>query len=134
MTTRAVTIFNGCYTITSPSGNHRTFEIRTTLKGNLKGKRILALLVGPDNTRSFKGFAFVNDDGIKIWSKFAADGVYEKYAKMLWSLATEGDKSPYHAAGCRLLVEGRCCICNRRLTTPDSIRLGIGPECRSRTS
>ena len=28
--------------------------------------------------------------------------------------------------------EGRCCRCNRRLTDPTSIELGIGPECRKK--
>jgi len=26
--------------------------------------------------------------------------------------------------------EGACCVCNRPLTDPESIRLGIGPVCR----
>ena len=25
--------------------------------------------------------------------------------------------------------EGRCCACGRKLTTPESILSGIGPEC-----
>jgi hypothetical protein len=25
--------------------------------------------------------------------------------------------------------EGRCCVCGRRLTTPESIEAGVGPEC-----
>lgn len=25
--------------------------------------------------------------------------------------------------------EGRCCVCGRRLTTPESIAAGVGPEC-----
>lgn len=31
----------------------------------------------------------------------------------------------------KLLIyhEGRCCVCGRRLTTPESIELGVGPEC-----
>lgn len=28
--------------------------------------------------------------------------------------------------------EGKCCVCGRRLTTPESIELGIGPECANR--
>lgn len=27
---------------------------------------------------------------------------------------------------------GRCCVCGRMLTTPESIEEGIGPECRKR--
>lgn len=28
--------------------------------------------------------------------------------------------------------EGRCCVCGRRLTTPESIERGVGPECARR--
>ena len=32
----------------------------------------------------------------------------------------------------RIQHEGRCCACNRVLTDPTSIDLGVGPECRSK--
>ena len=35
--------------------------------------------------------------------------------------------------GYELQLEGRCVVCNRKLTHPESIRLGIGPECGNRT-
>lgn len=28
--------------------------------------------------------------------------------------------------------QGRCCVCGRKLTTPESIKAGIGPECSNR--
>lgn len=31
---------------------------------------------------------------------------------------------------CEFYPSGRCCRCGRRLTTPDSVKTGIGPECR----
>tara|TARA_R110000851_G_scaffold268071_2_gene420720 strand:+ start:43559 stop:44137 length:579 start_codon:yes stop_codon:yes gene_type:complete len=34
--------------------------------------------------------------------------------------------------GYTLLLEGKCVRCNRSLTHPESIRLGIGPECRTK--
>jgi len=47
---------------------------------------------------------------------------------MIW-LMTVSDDSDYHRKGCTILREGRCIRCNRKLTHPDSILSGIGPEC-----
>lgn len=127
------TIHNGIYTITSPKGGHRTFQIKTALNGALKGSRILSMLTGPDNTRNYTGFAFVNNDGIKVWSKYAVNPDYKTYGELLWSLALDGERSPYFQRGYRLLVEGRCVKCNRRLTVPESVISGIGPECAGRS-
>jgi len=33
---------------------------------------------------------------------------------------------------CEFHHEGRCCTCGRRLTTPESLALGQGPDCASR--
>lgn len=132
MNSRTVKIHNGTYTVTSPKGTHRTFSIRTVQKGNLKDSRILSLLTGPDNTRDYTGFAFVNDDGIKVWHRHDNNPDWGKYGKLLWSLATEGQNSPYYVMGYRLLIEGKCLVCNRKLTEPESITTGIGPECRKR--
>ena len=53
-------------------------------------------------------------------------------------LALRGSTDDRHGywfgEGYRLDLEAHCVECNRRLTTPDSIRLGIGPECRSKVS
>jgi hypothetical protein len=128
-------IFNGKYSIASPKGDHRTFDIRTAKKGTLKGQRIVSLLIGPDNTNDYQGFGFVSEGGIKVWSKFRGQGTpsnHEKFAELLWSLATEGTASPYYVMGYRLLSEGKCIRCNRTLTHPDSIETGIGPECAGR--
>ena len=122
------TIFNGIYTISSPSGQRRTFKINTCKSGNLEGKRILSLLVGSDNNSSYLGFGFVDDNGIKVWRKYSNTD-YEKFANCLWEMAANGTDSRFKAMGMELLLEGRCLICNRRLTTPESIRTGIGPVC-----
>jgi len=63
-------VFNGTYTITSPTGAHRTFRIRTALHGDMKGKRLVELLVGPDNENNFQPFGFVDDNGVAVWKKY----------------------------------------------------------------
>lgn len=136
--TQASTIFNGTYTMTSPNGGHRTFEIKTKPDDSkfAPGKRVLALLAGPDNTEDYVGFAFVDDDGITVWRSKRGPANdrsnYEWYADMLWSLATRGAESRWNKKGYELLVEGRCLRCNRKLTDPISIKTGIGPVCAER--
>lgn len=141
-------IFNGIFTIQSPSGAHRTFRIHTqpSAQEQLKkypnrkpfapDQRIISLLVGPDNGSDYSKFGFVKDDGIYVWQKFQSQTIgqmslHEKYADMVWSLATKNQQSKYSLKGAKLHHEGRCIKCNRRLTTPESILLGIGPVCAS---
>lgn len=131
-------IFNGRYTVKNRrSGEHRTFEIKTQAEDAkfAAGKRVLALLTGPDNTSDYTGFGFVEETGIAIWkSKRGEAGkksTYEWYGEMLWSLALDGGLSPF-AETYELLQEGTCAVCNRVLTEPESLATGIGPVCREK--
>lgn len=145
-------IHNGVYTV-HHSGEHMTFQVYTPQRGALQGKRIIKRMQGYNN---FNGFAFLSAEGtVKVWRRFAEDdrmgATYVEWAKVLinfldvlgrdrthvftsfaageetWTFATmEGAENwtVSRAAVCRR--------CNRRLTTPTSIRAGIGPECQSR--
>ena len=46
--------------------------------------------------------------------------------------ATEEEHGFWFGEGYRLLLEGRCVKCNKKLTKPESIRTGIGPVCAGR--
>lgn len=128
---------NGVYTIeNTATGEHRTFKIKTQSNDATfaPGERVISLLTGPNNESDYKGFGFVDNNDIRIWrSRRAASPHYEQYAKALWSLATLGAESPYSRKGYRLHLEGRCVMCNRRLTTPESIQYGIGPVCAEKS-
>jgi hypothetical protein len=120
---------NGCITIENPaSGQHRTFRVSTLKRGNLKGRRILSLLTGPDNEFSYTGFAFVASDGtISVWrSKQGSNLLWEVFARMI------ANPAPFEEKGAVYHFEGRCRCCNRTLTTPESIQAGIGPVCAGR--
>jgi hypothetical protein len=115
---------NGCVTITSAkSGEHRTFKVSTVQGGNLEGKRIASLLVGPDNGSDYQGFGFVDDRGVRPWNRFRDDHAYAVFAKML------NEPARYMAFGHKYQVEGHCRRCNKLLTHPDSIASGLGPVC-----
>jgi hypothetical protein len=115
---------NATITLTSPkTGDHRTFKISTAKNGPLAGKRILSILIGPNNESDYLGLGFVQTDGfISLWQKHRGTQ-YEKLVDLL-------DRAEYWASrGVEYLAEGRCRRCNRKLTRPDSIASGIGSEC-----
>jgi hypothetical protein len=124
---------NGYYTLTFPCGMHRTFRIytRPATSDFAPGKRVAALLIGPRNTEDFEPFAWVDDSGIQVWKRFKgakdSPSQHERHALVLWRLAT-GEVLDGH----ELQLSKRCLACNRTLTDPESIRLGVGPSCRSR--
>jgi len=118
---------NGTVTVTNPeTKGHRTFQIKTQ-KPDAKfapGMRVVSLLIGPDNSNDYKGFGFVADDGvIRLWNK-AKTVTYTKLTMILmW---------PNDYPNLEYLYSGTCRVCNRKLTTPKSIKSGIGPICGGR--
>ena len=128
--------FNGTYTIRNKeTGEHRTFRVKTQKDDSTfaPGKRIVALLSGPNNESDYKGFGFVNDDRIAVWTKlrgYEKKSAYDWYAIMLWELATD-TKSRWHE-NYEVLLEKKCIRCNRKLTHPESLNTGVGPECAKR--
>lgn len=132
-------IRNGIFTIQNmETGQHRTFRVKVQNKeaSFLPGVQIVSLLTGPENENDYKSFATMNRYGIFVWKKLLGKNGeksdFEKYARLLHSLLTLGSESPYHKRGYVILESGRCYVCGRTLTTPESIELGIGPECRNK--
>lgn len=130
---RVAKIFNGTYSISSPTGEHRTFDISTQPENAefAPGKRIIALLTGPNNNADYKSFGFVTDNGINVYKKLRGTDEpshFDWYAHLVWKLATTND-SRWHKLGYKLMVEGTCLKCNRKLTTPESLKIGLGPIC-----
>lgn len=123
---------NGTLTLTNPAtGEHRTFRVKTQPDDAkfAPGQRIVSLLTGPDNTSDYTGFAFVNELGhVYCWTKKRGT-IYERYARMLTDLAGVIERNKLEVN-----FEGRCRICNRPLTTPESVESGIGPVCAGRVS
>lgn len=126
-----VATHNGCITMFNPeTGQHRTFRIRTQPKDSTfnPGSRIVALLTGPDNTHDYQQFGFVNPNGsIVLWRRFRDSAVFQAYVNML-----RFPKTYMERHGIQYRYEGRCRVCNAKLTNPDSIISGIGPICGGR--
>lgn len=121
---------NGTYTIQNrKSGDHRTIRIRRQSPEArfAPGKRVMSILTGPNNRTDYTGVAFVDENGVVVWKRYR-DTDLGKTASFVWKLVVNGE----HADLYEVLHEGRCHICNRKLTEPESIRTGIGPVCAER--
>lgn len=145
----ALKVHNGTYTVRGKKG-HRTFRVETVTSGDLRGKRIISMLVGFDNVADFLDLAFWDDEAetATVWRKHRPGGSHgnirafhyplrgssiEKAVAIFIDLAVTHlapERGSYwRQEGYELLVEGTCVRCNRPLTTPESIEAGIGPVC-----
>jgi hypothetical protein len=127
-------------TLVSPkTGDHRTFRIRTVRHGNLEGKRVVEMLIGPDNTDDFMPFGFIADGtGLSIagtvitWKKFRGEfperSQYERFADLL------NRPLDWSARGVEYLISLKCRRCGRDRTHPESLADGLGPVCREKMS
>jgi len=131
-TTALLATHNGYITINNTkSGQHRTFKIAVVKKNSsapdyLKGERVVSLLIGPDreNWTHWRRFGWVKDGKVRVWTSQAKkDGSLLKMAALL-NNTDKGTKS-----GLEYLLEGTCSHCNKDLTHPVSVHLGMGPHC-----
>lgn len=165
--TKAPNVHNGTYTVDGPKG-HFTVKLHTVAEeGAFNGKRILSMLVGPNNETDFKGVAFWDDENqvARVWKRFTDSSSRMRVDAFNWqsvgwsttqkklaiwadlivrgyTFTEEGlSKAERTAAeGCgywrgegyTLLLEGRCVVCNHKLTSPASIRAGIGSVCEGK--
>lgn len=131
----AAKLHNGRYTIESTeTGEHRTFWVETQAPDAkfAPGRRVVSLLTGSqnDDPACYTSFGFVDEVGIHVFRQKQTSGPgWFKFADLLWTLALDGAFSRWADKGFRIHLEGHCLKCNRVLTTPESIRRGIGPVC-----
>ena len=121
--------FNGTYTlINKESGTHRTFKVHTQKQtaNFAPGSRIISMMTGNDNEHDYTGIGFINDNGtVNIWKKHRETQM-EKLALFAVKTIENGH------SGIDVEVSKKCRVCNRKLTTPESLESGIGPVCEGR--
>ena len=123
------------------TGHYFTYRVRAPKEEQADGKKVLRddiyfchLLTGPDNSNSYTyigymkylpsdntlGFTWGNKS--PILKTAPAVDVLTRYVNDFVRLG----KLP---KGIEFWHEGKCCRCGRKLTVPESIENGIGPEC-----
>ena len=126
------------------TGTRFTFKIK---KGDAKvnhttGKvfdpiYFVNLLAGPDNTRDYSPLGCLRGHevptfGTGRWCRVPESAQSFVAFKWLYSLVSRhaADPNPHALPeGLEVWHEGKCGRCGRKLTVPESIAMGIGPEC-----
>lgn len=115
------TLLDGVYTVQSPEGHHRTFEVRTQAPDDdfKPGAQVLAYLSGPDNTSDYTRFGHLDTrtGKLRVWGRFREANTLLADAQLLLD-------NPQDA-----LVAAKCRRCHRTLTVPSSIDAGLGRDC-----
>ncbi len=93
-----------------------------------KTLHFVGVLTNPDNTRDYQFLGSIFDGeryahGKK--SKIGYDAPSAVAFRWFWSVVDHIEQ----IEGVRFYKSSYCCRCGRTLTVPESIRLGIGPEC-----
>jgi hypothetical protein len=109
------------------TGNRVTYKV-VACKGK-DNLHFVKVLTGPDNTNDYTYLGCVferNNFRRTAKSSIGPDAMSHKVFAWLMTVLNKGKALPetvkfYHA--------GKCCKCGRKLSTPESVTLGIGPEC-----
>lgn len=117
---------NATFTVVSGATDARfTFKVR---QPKPDGPHFVSLLTGPNNEDDYQFLGSIFDrkeyrHGAR--SRISAEAPSAKAARWVCSRLLAGKDLP----NCELHHEGRCGRCGRKLTVPESIISGIGPEC-----
>lgn len=118
------------------TGARFTFKITRSKDGNASEPTyFVKVLASPDNINDYRYVGFIRYErfihgGAKAFADKAAPSVvaFEWFARrVLFGTEPVSDKLAVYHAGC-------CGRCGRRLTVPESIESGLGPECAGRAA
>lgn len=123
-------ILDGTYTLVFGDGEYRTLKVKTQpADASFKpGTQLISYLNGPDNWSNYKSFGEIKRGNyLHVWLKYQTDGMGTVIDAAEALLA--GPESMIDGLKAYGLQSGKCGICGRKLTVPESIERGIGPEC-----
>lgn len=136
---------SSCFTIQGQT-ERRTYKVRSDVKdkganwstGNQdKSRYFVRLKTGPGDSFSdyqYIGMLTQEPDGSYRFRETAKSharkgSVGFDMLAYLWNSVEQGCRIPTTLT---FWHEGQCCICGRKLTVPESVEAGIGPECRGK--
>jgi hypothetical protein len=112
------------------TGVRFTYRVRESIKEQ-DTRSFVSVLTGPENTRDYAFLGTILGDQRFVHgkkSRITPDAPSVRSFAWIWSRLSRGLELPE----CEIYHEGRCGKCGRPLTTPESIRSGIGPVCAER--
>lgn len=118
--------------LNTDSGNRFTYQIQQA-KPDHEGQEapplwFVRVLTGSDNTADYQYLGVLRTQGFQhgVKSKISVDAQSCKVFSWVWPRLQRGTLPGF----IQVWHEGRCGKCNRVLTDPLSISLGMGPTCR----
>jgi len=105
-------------------GKESRFTYRVTQDPKNANVLKLGVLSGPNNTQDYRRVGSILKDTQEVRS-YTPDVPSVKAFRWVFERA----KRAMNINPVQVLHHGRCCRCGRVLTTPESIRSGIGPIC-----
>lgn len=127
-------------------GDRFTYKVRSraldrsknwTSKNQDKSYFYVSVLRGPSNESDYLYMGVLRLDELsgEVWfeqtpgSKVSVDSYSWNAFRAFWDALDHGCRV---ASNLEFWHEGSCCVCGRKLTVPESIAAGIGPECQGR--
>lgn len=127
-------VLGGNATITLQSGNTGrffTYKIKRSEKHN--NLYFINLLIGTDNENDYSYIGcYYSDTEYFHAAKQWKDKNRVAWPKSLRAISFLFDKLHNVPDNLYVYNNGKCACCGRKLTTPESIQRGIGPECYKR--
>jgi len=119
---------NALFTLKSnKTGTRFTYKVLIDQKNN--SMYSVSYMNGKDNTKDFKKVGHI--EIVNSMPKFKCTAFYERESKpvVAFDVVFLNLCISLYMKDLEIWHEGRCCRCGRVLTVPESIEMGIGPEC-----
>ena len=114
------------------TGNRYTFKFSKGQARTNSEMIFVKLLTGANNESDYTYVGVLTDNGIKLTSASKVTAEAPSYKAFNWVIRHLSALDKYPQV--KVYHEGVCGKCGRALTTPESIKSGIGPECGKRMS
>lgn len=111
--------------VSKKTGTRYTFNLKAPKDGG--DVRFVSLLTGPNNETDYNYIGLLTLNGFRTTakSKLTADAAPCKAIGWTYGQLAAG----VLPETVEVWHEGRCCRCGRKLTVPESVANGIGPDC-----
>ena len=121
---------NATFTLRSKkTGTRFTYKVSHKKGGDVS---FVSLLTGPDNTSDYRYLGLLPDDRageIRGIGKGKSCADYDAPSAKAFRYFLDFVWGRNEGKGLEIWHEGRCGRCGRKLTVPESIETGLGPEC-----
>jgi hypothetical protein len=131
---RFIVAGNATVTFVSPSGTRFTYRVRTPKKdeGDTRPPvHFVKVLTGSDNEADYTFLGTIFEGQKFVHSRKSRIGTDAPSAKA-FTWAFPRIMADADLQGMQIFHEGKCGMCGRKLTVPESIESGLGPVCAGR--